>query len=133
MTLPRAIGILPLLLALGCGAARGDLAGKVTYKGKALRFGSVSVVGGDGIPITDSIREDGTYLVRDIPVGAIKIAVTSRDPAVSQPKARKKGEVLPKGDRTGWFAIPEKYGDFEKSALTFTLSRGANARDIELK
>jgi hypothetical protein len=122
-----------LFIVLGCGPGRGDLTGTVSYQGKALKVGSVSVLGSDGIPKTDSIRDDGTFLVRDIPAGTIKIAVNSRDPAKSQPKTRKKGAPPPKADRTGWFPIPEKYSDFAKSELSLTLNRGANSWDIELK
>src|SRR5262245_21552451 len=110
----RLVCALVLLIVLGCGSGNGDLGGKVAYQGKALKVGSVSVLGSDGIPKTDAIREDGTFLVRNIPAGPIKIAVNSPDPAKSQPKARKKDAPLPKADRTGWFPIPDRYADFEK-------------------
>jgi len=35
-------------------------------------------------------------------------------------------------DRKGWFEIPEKYGDFDKSGLTFDLQAGSNSHKIEL-
>jgi hypothetical protein len=122
-----------LLAVLGCGTSRGDLSGKVSYKGQVLKSGSVNVLGSDGVSKGGAIQPDGTYLVQGIAAGDVKVSVTSPDPELSQPKQRKKDEPPPKVDRTGWFPIPEDYGDFEKSRLTFTLQSGSNTWDIELK
>jgi hypothetical protein len=117
----------------GCGPGRGDLAGHVSYQGKALRSGSVSAVGSDGIPKASVILDDGSYQVPDLPAGPIKMAVTSPDPVTSQPHQRKRDAPPTKVDRTGWVAIPDKYGTFDRSGLTFTLKRGANLWNIELQ
>jgi hypothetical protein len=126
-------GVVLFLTLSGCGPGRGDLSGTVSYQGKILRFGSISVVGSDGIPRTEPLREDGSFLLQNLRAGTIKVAVISQDRAESQPKARKKGAAQPKIDRTGWFAIPEKYNDFEKSELTYTLRAGPNRWTIDLK
>jgi hypothetical protein len=129
---PLVAGFL-LLTLIGCGPGRGDLSGTVTFGKKPLRFGSVSALGADGIPKSGLIKDDGTYTITDIATGPIKICVTSADPAASQPAERIPGTPQPKVDRTGWFAIPDKYGDFAKSELTFDLKRGANTFNIDLK
>jgi hypothetical protein len=131
LPLALAAGLLVLTLP-GCGPGRGDLAGKVSYQGKPLRSGSVSVAGSDGIPRASIILADGRYEVPNLPAGPIKAAVTSPDPVKSQPHARKKDEPPPTVDRTGWFAIPDRYGSFDKSGLTFTLKVGPNTWDIDL-
>ena len=124
-------GILLIALA-GCGPGRGKLSGTVTFQGKPLRFGTVLVLGGDGIPKSGQI-EDGGFTANDIQPGPVKVAVTSPDPANSSPVQRFANVPAPTIDRTGWFAIPETYGDFEKSGLTFPLKRGTNVWDIDLK
>src|SRR5262245_15108237 len=98
------VGGLLLAAGVGCGAGRGDLAGTVSYEGKPLRSGSVSVLGSDGLTKGALIQSDGTYRVQDIAGGPAKVAVLSPDPAKSQPRPRKKEAAPPKVDRTGWFA-----------------------------
>src|SRR5437867_11811654 len=84
---------------LGCGPGRGDLSGTVTFEGKPLRFGTVLVLGGDGIPKSGQIEEGGAYSVKDIQAGPIKVAVTSADPGKSQPAQRVPGTPVPPVDR----------------------------------
>jgi hypothetical protein len=127
------LGGLLCLTVIGCGPGRGDLSGKITYQGKSLRSGSISVLDSEGVPKSGLIQDDGSYLVQDIGAGPIKIAVISPDPGQSQPRPRKKDVPPPKVDRTGWFAIPEKYSDFDKSELSFDLRSGPNAWNIDLK
>src|ERR1043165_6084052 len=109
---------LALTLA-GCGPSRGNLTGKVSYQGKTVRSGAVQVACSDGIHVA-KIEPDGTYLAKEIPVGIVKISVSSPNPAVSRQMPNRKGELPPPpaGDATGWFEIPEHYADFETSELT---------------
>jgi hypothetical protein len=123
-----------VLVASGCGGGTGDLSGTVTYQGKPLRMGSVSVAGGDGIIRAGTIEDDGSYTVSDISTGTVKIAVTSPDPKLRKVAAKPKSGATaePTGDESKWIAIPEKYGDFERSGLTFPLQPGANRLAIKL-
>jgi hypothetical protein len=127
-----ACGLLGAAL-VGCGGGRGSLSGKVTYEGKALRFGSVGALGSDGQTRNSVIKQDGTYEIQDIAAGPVKLLVMSADPAESLPKMRKKDEAPPKVDNKGWFPIPNQYLDFEKSGLTTTVRSGENKHDIDLK
>jgi hypothetical protein len=133
----RGIGLLAGLLGAavsGCGAGRGDLSGTVSFAGKPLAHGSVLVVGSDGIAKGSPIQSDGTFAVKDIPAGAVKIAVTSPQPEKIKVGMRKQGEAPPpKVDSTRWFRIPDKYGDFETSELRATIRRGTNKLDITLE
>jgi hypothetical protein len=129
-----------LLAAAGCGS-RGDVAGKVTCKGKPLVWGTVIIVGGDGIPVPGNIEKDGTYRVRGVHIGEGKVAVASPNPKEAYEKARnmaRKGQVLstlspPDVDPKQWFAIPRKYESPEGSGLTVTVGRGETPFDIDLK
>lgn len=123
---------LALFVVVGCGGGRGDLSGAVTYKGKPVESGSVTAAGSDGLPKTAFIS-DGRYEVRDLPAGPIRLSVSSPDPGQAPRRSLKGGPPLPKGDRTGWFPLPEKYGDLATSGLTAELAAGSSSHNIELK
>jgi len=126
--------IVTCLVLSGCGPGQGDLAGAVTFQGKQLASGSVIVRGSDGVVVGGEIMPDGTYLVKDITAGKVLITVNSPDPGDYKVAMRKKDQAPPPPkDRSKWFPIPEHFGDFEKSELSFLLKRGKNQFDIELK
>jgi hypothetical protein len=136
------------LTATGCGASYGDVTGKVTYKNKPLTSGSVQLMASDGSH-TATIEEDGTYTIKNVPVGEAKVAVSARDEA----KAREFGKAITgKGGARGAGAdkrptgvrqpyevpknlslIPEKYGDFDQSNLRVNVERGGTTFNIDLK
>jgi hypothetical protein len=126
--------LVSLLAALGCG--RGDVTGKVTYKGKPLVFGTVQFEGADKVLKQGNIKTDGTYTVRDVAAGEAKVAVNSLNPESSdfQPLQR---EGMPARKRPpapkGWFPIPAEYQDLSKPKLTYTVKSGKNTIDIDLK
>jgi hypothetical protein len=138
------------LSAAGCSAGKGELSGKVSYKGKPLVYGSVLLIGSDSKPRTTWIQTDGTYRFEDVPAGQAKLAVYSPDPA-KQTAPRKRGQTgkpavrqlpavdrptarqLPAVDRTKWFAIPDTYSEVNHSGLSVTIVCGPNAYDIEMK
>jgi hypothetical protein len=68
---------LSLVAVVGCGPAKGSLSGKVTYQGKDLKGGSVSLipVAGDGQSYSTKINEDGTYSFDQILSGKYKVCV----------------------------------------------------------
>jgi hypothetical protein len=121
------------LALLGCESGQGNLSGKVTFGDKAVRYGSVAVHGSDGVLKTGAINTDGTYTVEGLAAGPAKIAVISLDPSESQSKMRKKDAKAPKVEKEGWFSLPEKYADPDKSGLTFDVRRGPNSHDIAMK
>jgi hypothetical protein len=122
------------LTAVGCGG-RGDVSGKVTYKGKTLVFGTVQFEGSDGVVKHGNIEPDGTYTVLDVATGDAKAAVSSLNPKSSdfQPIQREgQAPRKPRPEVKGWFPIPEKYDTPFKSGLTYTIKRGQNTIDIDL-
>lgn len=64
------------LAVIGCGAGKGDVTGKVTFKGEPLKGGYVSFVSESGGPsFTGTINDDGTYLVPNVQAGKYKVCV----------------------------------------------------------
>jgi hypothetical protein len=127
------IGLLAFVTG-GC-QSRGDVSGKVTYKGKPLVYGTVLFVGSDKGSVQGIIQSDGTYSAPGLSVGEAQVAVSSPNPKVigsmanfKDPKKRPKPLEVP-----GWFAIPAHYGDSITSKLTFTVQGGSNTFDIDLQ
>jgi hypothetical protein len=123
------------LAALGCGG-RGDVSGKVSYQGKLLVFGTVQIEASDKTIKQANIEQDGSYSIPGVPVGEAKVAVSSDNPNSSafqplQREGRPPPPPLPKVE--GWFAIPPEYQDLSKPKLTYTVERGQNKYDIDLK
>src|SRR5437660_12134918 len=111
---------IPLLLCLpfasGCGGGIGDLKGKVSFENQTVCSGSVTVFGGDGLVKSAPIGADGSYHVKDIAAGTIKIIVNSPQPGVApkNPSTRPGKQMdmpRPPGDADKWFAIPGDYAD----------------------
>jgi hypothetical protein len=129
------VAVLLALAAIGCGG-RGDVSGKVTYKGKPLVWGTVQFEGSDKVVKQGNIERDGTYLVEDVAAGAAKAAVSSINPSSSdfQPLEREgRPPRKPRPEVKGWFPIPTEYQDLSKPKLTYTVKRGENTIDIDLK
>ncbi|HYH64640.1 MAG TPA: hypothetical protein VD866_08100 [Urbifossiella sp.] len=141
---------LVLALATGCGGGTGSVSGTVTYKpnGKTLTSGSVMVLPSKGEAKYGAIGPDGTYQVNDVPAGPCKVTVSSPDPtevtsrgppggeaATGRPNipgrepAAKAAKAAPP---TGWFAIPDKYGDPNNSGLSVEVKKGVTTYNIEL-
>ena len=123
------------LVAVGC-QGKGDVAGKVTYQGKSVVFGTVQFEGSDGVVRQGNIEKDGSYAVTGVANGEAKVAVSSLNPKSADftPIQREGGaKPPPRPEISGWFPIPEKYDTPYKSGLTYTIKRGENKIDIDLK
>ena len=144
----RSLAAAAVLAAAGCGGGKADVEGKVTFNGKPVVYGTVVVVGPDGIPKSGMIQPDGSYRVSGVPVGSARVAVTSPRPPGSEtpPKKRAMGRDALDEDKPppeppppappevikNWVSLPEKYGDPSTSQLTLNVKSGQPA-DIELK
>jgi hypothetical protein len=128
-----------MLVAVGCAAGRGDVSGKVTYKGKALVFGTVQLQAADKTLKQANIEKDGSYSIPGVPLGEARIAVSSANPQGPDFQPLVRGERQPTTPSkapppvAGWFPIPSDYGDINKSRLTYTVKKGPNTYDIDLK
>jgi len=133
--------LLPAVALAFGGCAGGDctLAGKVTYQGKPVVYGTVIAQGSDGIRRTGNIGLDGSYSVEKLPPGAVKLTVESPQPP-DQDTLNQAPTGGPAGaprnrkaiDRSKWMALPDKYADADQSGLSTTLKVGANPFDIEM-
>jgi hypothetical protein len=147
---PGRWGLLFLVLSLaglGCGTGKGDVTGKVTYQNKPLTFGTVTIQASDGAMFQGNIESDGTYTVRDVPVGEAKVAVSCVDPNESKKakalagrgggegKASKGGKTAQSPDEieSKGSLIPEHYGDIAKSPLRVKVEKGVTNNDIPLQ
>jgi hypothetical protein len=158
VALPGA-ALLAVLLS-GCGVSRCAVSGVVKYRGKPVVCGAVTFFGSDGIPVTAALKSDGTYEATGVPVGAVRVAIHSLDPArplnpeigvnlgeggldaAADPRAKKKPAGKPgdrsnwsnpEVDRSKWFPIPAKYERPDLSGLTRELRRGTNQVDFDLE
>ena len=146
--LKRSLAAAMLLATAGCGGGTADVEGKVTYNGKPVVYGTVVVVGADGIPKSGAIQPDGSYRVSGVTLGSARVAVTSPKPPGSEPPKKRApvsrdtvDEDKPQAEPPppappeviqNWVSLPEKYGDPNKSELTVTVKSGQPA-DIVLK
>ena len=129
---PRVAVLGLLLIACGC-SSRGTVSGKVTFRGKPVVWGTVSVIASDNVQYAAQITSEGTYSIPNVPTGPAKFAVSSPNPdgtARGGPAAANDGagdrgsagEGGPPNPPPGaWFALPEKYNDPLKSGLTGTV------------
>jgi hypothetical protein len=112
------------------------VSGKVTYKGKALVWGTVQFEGSDNMIKQGNIQSDGTYSISGLATGEAKAAVSSINPKSSDFQLRRPQEggprTPPRPEVKGWFPIPEKYDAPYKSGLTYTIKAGENKIDIDL-
>jgi hypothetical protein len=124
-----AIAFVPaIFLVLGLslsGPPKATVFGKVTFKKKPLSSGAISFLGEFGHSQV-TIGKDGSYQIKDAPLGPVKISV------------RNKREFLQKGagEKIKWVVkslIPTKYNDPQSSGLSYTIGSGRQEINIDLK
>jgi hypothetical protein len=136
------VAVAMLFLASGC-SSKTTVSGKVTYKGKPVVWGTVSIIAKDNIQYAAQINPDGTYTIPNVPTGPAKFAVSSPNPdgtARGGPAAANGGagdrgsggEGGPPNPPAGtWFPLPEKYTDPLKSGLAGTIGSGPFDLNLE--
>lgn len=138
----RSVVLLLFCLALaGCGPATGTVSGKVSFRGKTVRSGSVMViVSNHSKPVYGQISSDGKYTLENVPLGDAKFAILSPNPDESgfgdrmgQLKKIKQRSRQSSTSDTEWFPIPDRYGDISTSGHGLTVNQGQNDYDIKLK
>lgn len=131
------------LLPLGCSAGTATLTGTVSYQGKLLNQGTVSVYADSGESSSAEIQPDGSYKIENCPRGKLKICVASVDPvqvAATIAATKATGRFAqgapepapPPGDPAKWFSIPAQYADPDGSGLSVDVSAGENEYNINL-
>jgi len=142
-------------LAAGCGG-KSDVRGKVTYRGRALAWGTVTLVDATGQYHQAPIATGGDYQIPGVPPGPVKIGVYSPDPdgprgralhqrgdfpgklrglVLEDPRAKFRKEATAEPPRPGrgkWFALSAQYTDPEKSGLKGEVRKG-QPLDIDIR
>lgn len=144
---PSALAALALLALAGCrdnGPAIGQVSGTVTRGGKPVPNLTVNFVPDRGRPswgMTDSgghysLHWDEDYDGAEVGPHKVTVAfVPGSGPEAAPPPgyepagARKKTQAAPPGDIK---EITAKYGDLEKTPLTFEVKRGRQTLDLPL-
>jgi hypothetical protein len=153
-------GVLLLLLAAaGCGSGEGTVSGRVLYNGKPLPAGRVTFRPADPRQnsVSAELDEQGAYQVV-LPTGEVKVsvdnrewepppaAITGRMPPGLPPDVQKAlgggrpdqpppkpPENAPRRSTGRYVKIPDRYYAIETSGLQFTVARGEQKHDLELK
>jgi hypothetical protein len=152
------LGPLLLLPALaGCGQPTGHISGKVIYQGRPLTGGRLvfrpADPGQNTVPAL--VAADGSYEAT-LPVGDVTIAVDNRELQPHEPSPPGPRPGLPEGIKLPgqggaakaaaeapnaaggrlagkYVPIPEKFYQAETSGLKYTVKKGNETYDIELK
>jgi hypothetical protein len=134
--------LLGVLAASGCGAKFGDVGGKVMYKGKPLRWGSVKAQwtgGPPGSPNAASAKlgEDGSFDIGKVPAGTtvqIFLDIPQITIGGTMSGTKPSPEVIKQTqEKVGYEEIPDKYKKAETSGLSVSVKPGHNEFPIDLK
>jgi hypothetical protein len=131
------VGLLTaVLVTVGCAGGT-DVSGKVTFQGKPVVYGTVVLIGSDGIPRSGAIQPDGSFQVKGAKLGKAKVAVSSPPPPGAakggRPKVGREAEDRAPADAgepvnpelaKNWVQLPDKYADATKSELTAEIKAG---------
>src|SRR5437016_8987022 len=80
----------------GCGgSASSEMSGTVTYAGKPLTYGKVNIIDAEGKSQFGEIKPNGTYEVKELSPGPVKITVYNQIPNYKPPGERPTGREIP--------------------------------------
>ena len=122
-----------LAALVGCdsGPATGDVSGTASYEGVPIAEGAITLYPADGKGSTaGGIIVDGKYDVKKVPVGTMKVQITS-----SKEIGKKKVYDAPNSPEMPIKInpLPEKYGDLLKTELRLDVHAGSNEKHWDLK
>jgi hypothetical protein len=147
------VGFGSLLILAGCSdqATREGFAqvqGKITFLGKPLTGGSIHFFQDQKKVGSFMIRGDGAYAA-EVPLGPLKVAIETVSVKYQDRQAllkvmKEQGYEVDPDQRdpkspaltalkTAYVEIPDRFGDPEKSGLEYTVVRGQQTCDFDLK
>jgi hemoglobin len=100
------------------GADSSLVRGRVTYNGNAVVAGTITLVSTkdkDAKPLSGPIGEDGTYILKNVPLGEYAVKVEP-----------------PPGEEKAKGAVPAKYGSEKTTPLKVTHKGGRHTYNVEL-
>jgi hypothetical protein len=135
-----AILVLCVLALSGCRRPKGTVSGTVTYKGEPVPSGTVAFFGPGDQVASVALRPDGTYEASGVPLGEVKVTVTTPPPPPSEEQLAKNPMVQErrKGRNISLpvektVTVPAKYSRPATSGLSLTVTEGSQPYDIPLK
>jgi hypothetical protein len=135
---PLALIALLLPALSGCHNSRGTVHGKVTFKDEVVPSGTIAFYGPGDQVANAALLPDGTYVAIDVPLGEVKVAVTTPPPP--DPKAAERLKNNPMVKERGItvkqekvVSVPRKYNLPGTSGLSLTVKQGSQPFDIALK
>jgi hypothetical protein len=124
----------------GCGGGqpKATVSGTVTYNDKPVPFGTVAFYGANNQVSSAGTDANGRYQATNVPVGLVKITVTTSLPSSGLEKAAKQmkkrfGRGNPMPTSADIVSVPTKYSDPSTSGLSLTVMEGPQPFDIVLK
>ena len=130
-----ALTVLLVSAVSGCGKPGGTVTGHVRCKGETVTAGTVFFYGPDDQVVITSINSDGSYTATKVPLGPVKVAVTT--PTQMPAEMVKNIEKMRKGKftlpATKTVSVPDQYGKPEQSGLELTVAKGSQFFEIDLK
>ena len=122
-----------LIPLIGCGATnnKGQLSGKVAYKGQPVPLGTIYFHSTNGGRISAPIK-DGLYQTSDVPAGECTVTISTVSAHAVPLTTDTKGKAPSASKEGGEFKIPKKYADQKTSGLSFTVTGSAQTKDFDL-
>ena len=123
--------MLSVLTLVGCSEPKtAKVSGSVTFDGKPLPAGTISFLSEKGGAAVVGAIDDGRYVIAQVPIGPVQIAVVTEPPhpQMMSPDGKPVG-----GQPKPYVAIPVRYATVEKSDLKATVIKGEQTIPIDLK
>jgi hypothetical protein len=116
-----------VLFLTGC-SSQGTVSGKVSFNGKPLPGGLVSLYDSEGQTRSGGIGKEGNYTVSNVAPGKAQVFVVtlSERPSIRQPENKNSTSL---GE---YVAIPPKYMDKDQSGITLDVKTGKQDFDIQM-
>jgi hypothetical protein len=127
-----------VLLALAGCSRKAKVTGKVSYKGETVPVGTVAFYGKGDAVSSAPIGPDGTYEANGVPLGEVKVTVTTPpppDPNAAE-KLKKNPMVKDKNiviTQQKIVSVPRRYNLPGTSGISLTVTGGSQPFDISLK
>ena len=135
----QAASLLLFVWALsGCSQAKAKVTGKVSYNGEAVPVGTVAFYGPGDQVASAAIQPDGNYEAIGVPLGEVKVTVTTPpppDPNAAE-RLKKNPMIMERGraiTQEKVVSVPRKYSLPGTSGISLTVKGGSQPFDITLK
>ncbi|HEV8060635.1 MAG TPA: hypothetical protein VGP68_12210 [Gemmataceae bacterium] len=110
-----------------------DLSGTVTYNGEKVMVALI-IVQGAGASATGNIGDDGSFTIKNVPLGEVNIAVnTEAGKGELKGKMMARAQTKQKLEMPKIIDVPSKYFSPASSGIKTTINKGSNKYDVVIK